>query len=447
MKNQGRPHRFAKFSRLSRGAVPLSVLLIGVAAWTPGASASVPGPYLSATIAVGSLPIGIAVSPDGRSTWAVNNNGGGSGSVSRIDTATHTVTATVPVGNGPVGIAMSPNGSSAWVTNGTDGTISRISTAANRAVGLTISTGIGSSPYEVATTPNGRYLWVTNPPAGTVIEVDAASGAIVGSPVVVGLNPKGIAMSPDGRRVWVAVFGSNTVVGIDTATRSVASTVSVGTHPTRLAVDPAGGHVWVSNNGDGTASEIDTRTATVVTVVALPDGSGGTKSYPNGVAVSPVAFTADGPAVWVVNDGPGTISQIDPTTGALVGASISVGGSHDHPIALTVSPDGNTLWVTNISVGTVAMISVPNVAMPPVLVNVFMAHGSTTVRWSPPVNTGGSAITGYTATAAPSGATCATTTGTSCVIPGLAAGSRNVITVTATNANGTSLGAVARSAH
>jgi hypothetical protein len=50
----------------------------------------------------------------------------------------------------------------------------------------------------------------------------------------------------------------------------------------------------------------------------------------------------------------------------------------------------------------------------------------------------GSAIIGYTVTAAPGGASCTVATATSCVVPGLANGTAYTFTATATNGNGTS---------
>ena len=59
-----------------------------------------------------------------------------------------------------------------------------------------------------------------------------------------------------------------------------------------------------------------------------------------------------------------------------------------------------------------------------------------TVGWVPPTDDGGSPVTGYTATASPGGATCASAA-TSCTVAGLINGDPYTFTVTATNSAGT----------
>src|SRR6266404_2960716 len=68
-------------------------------------------------------PLGFA-----QNAYITNN---ASATVSVIDTATNTVTATIHVGSNPLGVAVSPDGSKVYVTNNNDGSVSVIDTATN----------------------------------------------------------------------------------------------------------------------------------------------------------------------------------------------------------------------------------------------------------------------------------------------------------------------------
>ncbi len=73
-----------------------------------------------ATVAVGSQPLRVAVTPDGTHAYVTIP-----GNVSVIDTASNTVVATIPVGNSPEGVAVTPDGKHAYVTNFFSPTMSR----------------------------------------------------------------------------------------------------------------------------------------------------------------------------------------------------------------------------------------------------------------------------------------------------------------------------------
>src|SRR4029079_6012751 len=93
---------------------------------------------VSAPIAVGANPGGLAVTPDGKQVYVASPGGSkAAGTVSVIDTKTGVVSATIPVGAGPGIVEITPDGKHAYVLNSTDATVSVVDTASG-AVSATI---------------------------------------------------------------------------------------------------------------------------------------------------------------------------------------------------------------------------------------------------------------------------------------------------------------------
>ena len=116
----------------------------------------------------------------------------GSGTVTPIRTATNTAGPPITVGDFPIGIAITPNGRTAYVTNWYSGTVTPIRTATNTA-GTPIT--VGHDPDGIAITPNGRTAYVTNFNSGTVTPIRTATNT-AGTPIRVGRSPYGIAITP-----------------------------------------------------------------------------------------------------------------------------------------------------------------------------------------------------------------------------------------------------------
>ena len=75
---------------------------------------------LFAALAMG---LGLAASEAEAAPFAYVANGSNPGTVSVIDTATNTVVATVAVGSNPIGVAVTPDGKHVYVTNQTSQTV------------------------------------------------------------------------------------------------------------------------------------------------------------------------------------------------------------------------------------------------------------------------------------------------------------------------------------
>src|SRR4029077_10941603 len=120
----------------------------------------------------------------------------------------------------------------------------------------------------------------------------------------------------------IAIINTNTLV---------ASTVFVGSHPTNIALSPRGSKAYIANSATNFVVVFNTQTQTIVNSLLLPE-------HPQDVVFG------NQNRLWVL--GENQIFQIDATTGASTGPSIS--GYPDNVFiysgSLEISPDRNTLY-------------------------------------------------------------------------------------------------------
>ena len=96
---------------------------------------------VTATVGVGTYPLGVSVSPDGTKVYVANEGGN---TVSVIRTSDNTVTTTIGVGTLPTGVSVSPDGTKVYVSNSSSNNVSVIRTSDNT---VTATVGVGTTPY------------------------------------------------------------------------------------------------------------------------------------------------------------------------------------------------------------------------------------------------------------------------------------------------------------
>jgi DNA-binding SARP family transcriptional activator/glutamine cyclotransferase len=213
-------------------------------------------------------------------------------SVAVIDPQRSRVVGHVPVGRRPVAVAVGHG--SVWVANADDGTVSRIHPD-RREVIRTI--GIGAPAIDLAVATDA--VWVANGSDGTVSRIDPSADAVVetidlrGSSELV-WNPT-YAVDADDDSVWIAV-GTHDVLRIDPATNEPSAVIDVGHAPVGVALGQEA--VWVVTTAER-ALRIEPHTNTPTAEVPI--------GYP-------VALTAGKQAVWV-SDSRGQVWRINPDTG------------------------------------------------------------------------------------------------------------------------------------
>ena len=240
-----------------------------------------------------------------------------------------------------------------------------------------------------------------------------------------GTNPNGIAAGPDGN-LWFANTGSNSTndsIGRITPAGVITTFTDAGIDRPRDIVAGPDGNLWFTNTLGDSIGRITPAGVVSTFTDATIDG-------PWGIAPGP-----DG-NLWFTNTLGNSIGRITP---AGVVSNFTGAGIND-PRGITAGPDG-TMWFVNEGNNSIAQVTVtagPSVPGAPTGVSGVAGNTQVAVSWTAPASDGGAAITGYTVTASPGGATCAWTTGPlTCTVTGLTNGTPYTFTAVATNAAGT----------
>ncbi|MDF1797966.1 MAG: hypothetical protein P1V81_02230 [Planctomycetota bacterium] len=169
--------------------------------------------------------------------------------------------------------------------------------------------------YESTIAAAGGKLWLVSDRQGTLTFVDPSTDSLVGETA---LQPRSFGVAAGFGSVWVTCMGPRLPLGeegerppagpgllqrVDATTGELVATIEVG--PTPLFLACGEGAVWVINQGDGTVSRVDPETDTVEATIAVGiDGPGGDIAVGEGL-------------VWV-RASKTLLSVIDPTTNAVV---------------------------------------------------------------------------------------------------------------------------------
>jgi YVTN family beta-propeller protein len=314
----------------------LGLVALGAAAAGCGGAGATSDPPVTAAAALRAAPPTRVVSPR---TW-----------VSRPRLAR--VTARVRLRHGPTSVRFGPGG--LWVTRD-DGRLSLVDPRSNR---VTLTTRTGRFPVGVAFADDA--VWVANSQDDTVSRLDARTGRRMQT-VRVGDSPDDVAVGAAAD--WVANGLDRTVTRLDPATGRVTAVVDVGPPPVGVRTIAAGGDgVWVT--GHDAIVRVDPRSNRVADRLPIDSPSGPVLTHDNLWAASedgqavirfdrrsgrreavvrvgahPTFVAADDRFAWALNNGEGTVTQIDALTNRVVG-TIPVGAR-----AFQLVLGGGSVWV------------------------------------------------------------------------------------------------------
>ena len=235
----------------------------------------------AAMASVAGNPFGVAVSPDGRWTFAALSSAGAVGVFRNEDPGAPAAVRTVAVVPGqPLGEVLTRDGRYLLAADALGGATvidaSRAEQGRPGAVLGTLSAPGGSGAIEVAVSPDGRFAFVSLEGSAELAVFSLQQALVHGfSPsdfvgtIPVGEAPVGLAVSPDGRWLYATSEiereatpsggprlgspGTLTVISLRRAETdpagSVMSTVTAGCSPVRVIVSGDGHVIWVTARG------------------------------------------------------------------------------------------------------------------------------------------------------------------------------------------------------
>ncbi|MFJ3714748.1 lactonase family protein [Streptomyces sp. NPDC090057] len=303
--------------------------------------------------------------------------GGGAGvALAEYDPETGRITGTgtltgVP---DPSYLAVHPDGRTLYaVDERQDGAVTAVRLADHKVLGARATGGAG--PCHLSVHPGGRWLLSADYGSGSVaVHPVGASGALgertdlvthtapPPGPGQQGPHAHQFATAPDGGHVLAVDLGTDTVYSYrldekrGTLTEVARARTRPGAGPRHLTFHPGGRHAYLANEVDDTVAvcAYDPPTGRLTIGDPQPTGSSGGTNYPAQFLV-----TADGSYAFLANRGHNSLARYAvEDSGARLRLLGTVPVAGDFPRQIAFSPDGRLLFAANQRSGTVSVFHV-----------------------------------------------------------------------------------------
>lgn len=230
-------------------------------------------------------PSGIAITPDGRFLYVTSRTStraGALGIVAVIDTASDQIVARIPAGEDPGDIAISPDGRYAYVANIYSGTLTRIDTATKTVTAQlvveteTITAGLIVGPGTLGAltiSPNGRFAYVaTGCPNSEphcdysgIGVIDLAKKKVMKLVRLRGVG--GIAVTSDGKKIYVST--DLAIRELDLASLTLTRSIPIQNGAGRIVLTSGSRFAYAGGYMSDRVAVIDTVMGTVVKYIPV----------------------------------------------------------------------------------------------------------------------------------------------------------------------------------
>jgi YVTN family beta-propeller protein len=266
------------------------------------------------------------------------------GASTTIDVSGDTAVSQSTVGLMPAYAALVQNGTRVYVADSGDDTVTSFSPTSPTPV-TTISLPTGSAPSFVATAESST-LYVANTGNNTVSAISIISN-VLESPlggIPVGINPVSLAETPNQQYLYSANRGSagtgGSVTSINPVDRSLNPPIANATwiSPVSVVARTDSNRVYVLDQGSGMVSAIDPATNAVVTSVSV------------GVGANFMLYDTTRNRLYVANPANNNVTYLDASSDALSAVVIPIA----NPVAVAALPDGSRAYISTAAITTSA---------------------------------------------------------------------------------------------
>jgi DNA-binding beta-propeller fold protein YncE len=264
---------------------------------------------------VGSMPLAMALSPDGKRI-AILLNGWREQGVQILDRGNGEIVQNISQPAAFLGLTFSPDGKSLYASGGNEDVVYRYSWTDGRAEAAEII-ALANKPKDkpgtrypggIGLSHDGKTMYVVENLADSLAVVNLASGKVT-QRFATERYPYGVAVASDGS-VYVSAWGGSTVsvfrVNGSGAIHD-AGRVTVARHPSAIILSRDGGRLFVASGSTDRISVVDTRAGRVIATLDDPPPAGPHEgSTPNALALS-----ADGKRLFVAEADNNAVAVFD----------------------------------------------------------------------------------------------------------------------------------------